>query len=51
MNSDMSAKHEYAEKQAREGSVMRQGSHQRAETGGLISFIICAVIGAAAMNI
>lgn len=30
---------------------MRQGSHQRAETGGLISFIICAVIGAAAMNI
>lgn len=51
MNSDMSAKHEYAEKQAREGSVMRQGSHQRAETGGLISFVICAVIGAAAMNI
>ena len=51
MNSDMSAEHEYAEKQAREGSVMRQGSHQRAETGGLISFIICAVIGAAAMNI
>lgn len=30
---------------------MRQGSHQRAETGGLISFVICAVIGAAAMNI
>ncbi len=30
---------------------MRQGSHQRAETGGLISFIVCAVIGAAAMNI
>ena len=51
MNSDMSAEHEYAEKQARERSAMRQGSHQRAETGGLISFIICAVIGAAAMNI
>ena len=30
---------------------MRQGSHQRAETGGLLSFIICAVIGAVAMNV
>lgn len=30
---------------------MRQGSHQRAETGGLLSFIICAVIGAIAMNV
>lgn len=30
---------------------MRQGSHQRAETGGLISFIICAAVGAIAMNI
>lgn len=30
---------------------MRQGSHQRAETGGLISFIICAAVGAIAMNV
>lgn len=52
MNSDMSAGTRIRGKTSeREGSVMRQGSHQRAETGGLISFIICAVIGAAAMNI
>lgn len=30
---------------------MVQGRHQRAETGGLISFIICAAVGAISMNV
>lgn len=30
---------------------MGQGRHQRAETGGLISFIICAAVGAISMNV
>lgn len=30
---------------------MVQGRHQRAETGGLISFIICAAVGAIFMNV
>ena len=27
------------------------GCHQRAETSGLISFLICAVVGAVSMNL
>ncbi len=30
---------------------MVQGRHQRAETGGLISFIICGAVGASPMNV
>lgn len=30
---------------------MVQGRHQRAETGGLISFIICAAVGVISMNV
>ena len=30
---------------------MVQGRHQRAETGGLISFIICAAVGAISLNV
>ena len=32
-------------------NIMVQGRHQRAETGGLISFIICAAVGAISMNV